>query len=77
MVWLDVDGYRQLLVKWVVKRWERVSKQSIKYGGREVNHSRVGPLRVVGKALQKTSDVQRATWVMYTLRCSSGSVSPT
>jgi len=42
-----------------------------------VNHSRVGPLRVVGKALQKTMswDVYRATWVMYTLRCSSGSVS--
>jgi len=43
-----------------------------------VNHSRAGPLRVMGKALQKTAscDVYRATWVMYTLRCSSGSVSP-
>jgi len=41
-----------------------------------VNHSRAGPLRVVGKALQKTAswDVYRATWVMYTLRGSSGSV---
>jgi len=31
-----------------------------------VNHSRAGPLRVVGKALQKTAswDVYRATWVM-------------
>ena len=31
-----------------------------------MNHSRVGPLRVVGKALQKTVswDVYRATWVM-------------
>ena len=36
-----------------------MSKQSIEYGGRVVNHSREGPLRVVGKALQKTvsSDV--------------------
>jgi len=34
--------------------------------GRVVNHSRVGPLRVVGKALQKTVswDVYRVTWVM-------------
>ena len=42
-----------------------------------VNHSRAGPLRVVGKALQKTAswDVYRATCVMYTFRCSSGSVS--
>jgi len=42
-----------------------------------VNHSRAGPLRVVGKALQKTAswDVYRATWVMQTFRCSSGSVS--
>ena len=33
---------------------------------RVVTHSRVGPLRVVGKALQKTAswDVYRATWVM-------------
>jgi len=38
---------------------ERVSKLSIEHGGRVVNHSRAGPLRVVGKALQ-------------TLRCSSG-----
>jgi len=54
-----------------------VSKQSMEYGGREVNHSRVGPLRVVGNALQKmtSSNVYRATWVAYTLRCSSGSVS--
>ena len=31
-----------------------------------VNHSRAGPLRVVGKALQKTAswEVCRATWVM-------------
>jgi len=31
-----------------------------------VNHSKAGPLRVVGKALQKTAywDVYRATWVM-------------
>jgi len=34
---------------------ERVPKLSIEYGGRVVNHSRVGPLRVVGKALQKTA----------------------
>ena len=34
---------------------ERVSKLSIEYGGRVVNHSRAGPLRVVGKALQKTA----------------------
>jgi len=33
--------------------WGRVSKQSMEYGGRVVNHSRAGPLRVVGKALQK------------------------
>ena len=41
-----------------------------------MNHSRVRPLRVVGKALQKTAswDMYKATWVMYTLRCSSGSV---
>ena len=32
-----------------------MSKQSIEYGGRVVNHSRAGPLRVVGKALQKMS----------------------
>jgi len=31
-----------------------------------VNQSRAGPLRVVGKALQKTAswDVYKATWVM-------------
>jgi len=31
-----------------------------------VNHSRAGPLRVVRKALQKTTswEVYRATWVM-------------
>ena len=31
-----------------------------------MNHSRAGPLRVVGKALQKIAsrDVYRATWVM-------------
>jgi len=34
---------------------ERVSKQSMEYGGRVVNHLRAGPLRVVGKALQKTA----------------------
>jgi len=33
--------------------WEWVSKQSMEYGGRVVNHSRAGPLRMVGKALQK------------------------
>ena len=32
-----------------------MSKQSMEYGGRVVNHSRAGPLRVVGKALQKTA----------------------
>jgi len=32
-----------------------VSKQSIEYGGRDVNHSNVGPLRVVGKALHITT----------------------
>jgi len=32
--------------------WKGVSKQSTEYGGRFVNHSRAGPLRVVGKALQ-------------------------
>jgi len=70
---------RQLPAKWVVKRWERVSKQSMEYGGREVNHFKVGPLKVVRKALHNTasSDVYRATWVTYTLRCLSGSVSPT
>jgi len=31
--------------------WERVSKQSMEYGGRVVNHSSAGPIRVVGKAL--------------------------
>jgi len=43
-----------------------------------VKHSKAGPLRMVGKALQKTAswDVYRVTWVMSTLRCSSGSVSP-
>jgi len=43
-----------------------------------MNHSRAGPLSVVGKALQKTASwgVYRATWVMQTLRCSLGSVSP-
>jgi len=35
--------------------WERVSKLSMEYGGRVVNHSRAGPFRVVGKALQKTT----------------------
>ena len=42
-----------------------------------MKHSRAGPLRVVGKALQKIAswDVYKATWEMYTLRCSSGSVS--
>jgi len=35
--------------------WERVSKQSMENGGRVVNHSTVCPLRVVGKALQKTA----------------------
>jgi len=51
----------------------------MEYGGKEVNHSRAGPLRVVGNALQKTTSsyVYKATWVTYTLRCSSGSVSPT
>jgi len=31
-----------------------------------MNHFRAGPLRVVGKALQKTTswDVYKATWVM-------------
>ena len=38
-------------MKWVVKRWERVSKQSMECGGREVNHSKAGPFRVVGNAL--------------------------
>jgi len=35
-------------------------------GWEGVNHSRAGPLRVVGKALQKTAswDVYRATCVM-------------
>jgi len=31
---------------------ERVSKLSVEYGGRVVNNSRAGPLRVVGKDLQ-------------------------
>jgi len=33
--------------------WERLSKQSMEYGGRVVNHSSAWPLRMVGKALQK------------------------
>jgi len=33
------------------KRLDKVSKQSMEYGGREVNHSKAGLLRVVGKAL--------------------------
>jgi len=33
--------------------WERVSKQSMEYGGRVVNHLRAMPLRVVWMALQK------------------------
>jgi len=37
---------------------ERVSKLSIEYGGRAVNHSRAGPLRVVGKALQKITSCE-------------------
>jgi len=37
----------------MVNMCERVSKLSIEYVGRVVNHSRAGPLRVVGKALQK------------------------
>jgi len=54
-------------------------KQSMEYGGREVNHFRTRPLRVVGKALQNTtsSDVYPTICVTYTLRCSSRSVSPT
>jgi len=58
---------------------EKGVKQSMEYGGTEVNHSRARPLRLVGNALQKmaSSYVYRATWVTYTLRCSSGSVSPT
>jgi len=35
--------------------WERVSKQSMEYDKRVVNHSRARPLRVVGKALEKTT----------------------
>jgi len=31
--------------------WETVSKQSMEYGGRVINHSRAGPLRMVGKTL--------------------------
>jgi len=55
-----------LPAKWVENMWERTSKLSMELGGRVVNHSRAGPLRVVGKALQKTVswDVYRATWVM-------------
>jgi len=34
---------------------ERVSKLLIEYGGRVLDHSRMGPLRVVGKTLQKTA----------------------
>ena len=30
-----------------------MSKQSMEYSGKVVNHSRAGPSRVVGKALQK------------------------
>jgi len=41
----------QLPVNWVLERWDRVLKQSMEYGGRDVNHSKAGPLRVVGKAL--------------------------
>jgi len=37
---------------------ERVSKLSIEYGGRVVNHSSVGPWSVVGKALQKTASCE-------------------
>jgi len=49
----------------------------VEYGGKEVNHSGVGPFRVVGNALQKTASsyVYKAMWVTYTLSCSLGSVS--
>jgi len=58
---------RRLPTKWVVERWERVSKKSMEKGGKKVNHSKVGPLRVVKKALQKmaSTDVYTATWVTY------------
>jgi len=67
-----------LPVNWVVKRWDRVSKHSMEYGGREVNHYRVGHLRVVGKALHITTSsfMYRPTCVTYILTCLSGSVSP-
>jgi len=34
---------------------ERVLKQSMEYDRRVVNHSRAGPFKVAGKALQKTA----------------------
>ena len=38
-----------------MERWDKVSKQSMEYGGRDVNHFRASPLRVVGKALHMTT----------------------
>ena len=50
-----------------------MSKQSMEYGSKELNHFRAGPLRVVGKALHimASSFVYKLTWVTYILTCSS------
>jgi len=54
------------MVSWklVEKRVYRVSKKFMEYDGRVVNHSRVNPLRVVRKALHRTtsSNVYKLTW---------------
>ena len=61
-----------------MKRLDKVSKQSMEYGGKDVNHSWDGPFRVVGKALHMltSSLVYEPKWVTYILTCSSGFVSP-
>jgi len=55
-----------------------VAKQLIEYGGRDVNHSNAGPLRMVGKALHMTTSsvVYKPTLLTYILTCSSGCVPP-
>ena len=66
------------MANWVMKRWNKVAKQLIEYGGRDVNHSNAGPLRMVGKALHMTTSsvVYKPTLLTYILTCSSGCVPP-
>ena len=40
-----------LPTNWVEKKVDRVLKYFTEYGGRDVNHFKDGPLRVVGKAI--------------------------